>query len=377
MMDYKARLQVGLLVTAIITPLLLSNIMPPLFAGVVVLVAGVALTYFWALDYVKESKIQDMSMMVKALESLSQVQDEREVLSLFIIWAKKLTNTKEHYLWVKNEEVTAEWQAFMEKHSGTLKPCLVNDKLPSSFSAGLFIPVIVQGELAASAVLVASEMAEIPPIKVKLIQPLLAVVIARLGDMARQGGEQSLKQELLQTVIRATEGYNPLMVGHSSRVAKIALPIGKCLGLNKQELKDLEYGAILHDIGQMGVIYDGIMDAKMHPELGAAWLPVGDELAEIKAAILYHHEHYDTSGYPEGLGYTDIPLTARIIAVADTYDAVTSLADDEARLNHGQALAFIKKGIGTFFDPLVVVALEEVENEVSQSLKEYSEKTDN
>ena len=103
-----------------------------------------------------------------------------------------------------------------------------------------------------------------------------------------------------------------------------------------------------------------------HASLGQLLIPVTPSLAAIKSAIYHHHERYDGSGYPLGLKHTDIPLAARIIAVADMYDALTALAPDEDRCEHHQALQIIKKAIGTQFDPLVVVAFEEVAWQLEQ-----------
>ena len=123
----------------------------------------------------------------------------------------------------------------------------------------------------------------------------------------------------------------------------------------------------MHDIGQTAVLYHGLnsavegekADYTDHPVLGAHLLPDTEEYRGIREAILYHHEHYDGSGYPEGLAYTDIPLAARIIAIADIYDTLTNLANEDERLSPEEAWNFVKRGVGTYFDPLVVVAWEE------------------
>jgi len=94
-------------------------------------------------------------------------------------------------------------------------------------------------------------------------------------------------------------------------------------------------------------------------------IPAVGIFEQVREAVEYHHERYDGSGYPLGLSQTDIPFLARIIAVADVYDAVTRLCSEEERLDHQTALGVIKKATGTIFDPLVVVALEEVANEVA------------
>jgi HD-GYP domain-containing protein (c-di-GMP phosphodiesterase class II) len=92
---------------------------------------------------------------------------------------------------------------------------------------------------------------------------------------------------------------------------------------------------------------------------GAIYVFQKERLALLKG-ILYHHERYNGTGGPEGLAAMDIPFIARIIAVADIYDALTSLCPDEERLSPASALQVIKKSSGSMLDPLVVVALDEI-----------------
>ncbi len=383
-MDYKVRLKIGLLLTAMITPLLLSNIMPPLLGALIFLLAGISLSYFVAADYVKERKIRDMAVMIKAMESFDQKMKKNEILSLLEIWIPRLISCDEYYLWVKDQEPADKWQNLIAMYREEPEPQLLKTDLPEGLAVGLFIPVVVKADTIAVLLAADREAEKLRPVHIKLIQPLLNTAKSILENIAEQEAEQAFTRELFLAVLRAGEGFNPAMVGHSARVAKIALLIGSRLGLNEIELSKLEYGAFLHDIGQSAVLYHGLnpgyegekIDHTTHPILGASLIPAGEQYLEIKQAVLYHHEHYDGSGYPEKLAYTDIPLVARIIAVADTYDALTYLASDEEQVSHEEALAFIKKALGTWFDPLVVVALEEVEREVATFLKEDKENAD-
>ncbi|BBB32456.1 metal dependent phosphohydrolase [Thermotomaculum hydrothermale] len=123
--------------------------------------------------------------------------------------------------------------------------------------------------------------------------------------------------------------------GHSERVTKISVIIGKYLGLNAIELERIKVAGLLHDIGKIGIDdkilrKPGILTAeefeemKKHPVIGYNILAPIKELKEINKGVKYHHEKWDGSGYPEGLKGEQIPLIARIIAVADTFDAMTS-----------------------------------------------------
>lgn len=384
-MAYKMRLKIGLLITAIITALLVGDILPPLLAAIIFLLVGISLAYLLASDEVKEEKIKQMSVMIKAIESINLSTDKQEMMQLLELWAKRLVSCGEYYLWIRDEGEPKKFKEMIKAHSRLKEPQLIDNKNSTpGFSTILFIPVVINNVLEAILILADNDSKKLQPFHIKLLDPLVKAVVGNIENNMAKDRETASVKELLLTAIKAGEGYNPAMVGHALRVAEVALIIGKRLGLNMDELRDLEYAAYLHDLGQSAVIYHGLnaeleeerIEHTYHPILGAKLIPHEDRFLEIKNAVLYHHEHYDGTGYPEGLKYTDIPLMARIIAVADTYDALTSLASEEERLDHEKALVFIKRGLGSWFDPLVVVAFEEVEKEVEGLLKKKMKNTD-
>lgn len=146
---------------------------------------------------------------------------------------------------------------------------------------------------------------------------------------------QQFLLNLMKSFVRAIEEKDAYTHGHSERVNLNALKIGKALGLTDQELTSLNFVSILHDIGKIGVSeeilikpgkltrdeYDQI---KKHPQKGCNILEPIKQLKDCLPDILYHHERIDGKGYPEGLSGEEIPRFARIIAIADTYDAMTS-----------------------------------------------------
>lgn len=155
--------------------------------------------------------------------------------------------------------------------------------------------------------------------------------------------------------------------GHSERVTTYALGIGKEMGLPENELKDLELAGLLHDIGKIGT-YEAVLDkagkltpeefeiVKKHPVRGAEVLEPIKQMKDIIPGVLHHHERYDGTGYPDGLKAEKIPLMARILAVADTFDAMK--ADRPYRT--GRTMEFIieefKRCSGTQFDPKIIDA---------------------
>jgi len=167
----------------------------------------------------------------------------------------------------------------------------------------------------------------------------------------------------------AIEKRDPYTGGHTKRVMEYSLLIGQAMGLDKRELERLKLAAVLHDIGKIG-IRDAILlkEAKLtdeeyrtimnHTIYGAEILSHIKQLKDIIPGVKYHHEKYNGTGYPEGLKGEEIPLIARIIAVADTYDAMTTDRPYRKGLSPEVALEEIRKHAGTQFDPKVVEAFE-------------------
>ncbi|MEO0185299.1 MAG: HD domain-containing phosphohydrolase [candidate division WOR-3 bacterium] len=168
----------------------------------------------------------------------------------------------------------------------------------------------------------------------------------------------------IRAIVEAIDAKDPYTKGHSARVVEYALLIGEGMELDKDVLKDLELSAVLHDVGKIG-IPDKILSKpglltdeeyaymKRHPELGAAIVEPIRKLKKLVPDILHHHEKYDGRGYPMGLKGNQIPLGARIIAIADSFDAMTSDRPYRPRREINVALKEIKDNKGTQFDPEV------------------------
>lgn len=179
-----------------------------------------------------------------------------------------------------------------------------------------------------------------------------------------------LKETFFQTsfaLAEAVEKRDPYTGGHVKRVTEYCLAIAQELGLNKEEKENLELSAILHDIGKIG-IDDSILRKpapldekeieimKKHPQIGLEILSKVKHLSDIVTGTFSHHEKYDGTGYPQGLKGDEIPLIGRIIAVCDTFDAMTSNRPYRRGLDDNIAIEEIKKYRGIQFDPLVVDA---------------------
>jgi HD-GYP domain-containing protein (c-di-GMP phosphodiesterase class II) len=175
----------------------------------------------------------------------------------------------------------------------------------------------------------------------------------------------------IRMLAAAIDEKDPYTRGHSDRVARYSLFIGRQLSLSAEDLDRLRIAALLHDVGKIGVD-DRVLKKpgsltpeeyeimKQHPTKGANIMRPVSQLKEMLPGIELHHEHVDGQGYPHGLKGQDIPLMARIIAVADTLDAMTTHRPYQTAMELDEALAFIRKKSGTKFDVAVVDALERV-----------------
>jgi len=156
--------------------------------------------------------------------------------------------------------------------------------------------------------------------------------------------------------------------GHDRRVAQLAAEIGKALGMARDEQEVLGRAGLLHDIGKLGIPVqilgktgpltdDEWAVMRTHPELGLTILGATGRFTREMLAVLYHHERMDGAGYPHGLTADEIPIEARIVAVADTFDVLTSDRPYRRAFSYPEAVARVRLEAGSHLDPAVVDAL--------------------
>ncbi|MCK4411942.1 MAG: HD domain-containing protein [Candidatus Eisenbacteria sp.] len=169
----------------------------------------------------------------------------------------------------------------------------------------------------------------------------------------------------VRSLVAAIDAKDEYTRGHSERVYHTSLAIGERLGLPETELRDLSWAALLHDIGKIAIrgdilnkpsrLTDGEFQAvRTHPERGCRVLEPIPQLRASWPGIRHHHERHDGKGYPDGLHGDEIPLLARIIAVADAYDAMISTRAYRHAQSSRTAREQINRGAGTQFDPRIV-----------------------
>ena len=166
----------------------------------------------------------------------------------------------------------------------------------------------------------------------------------------------------IQTLRYTVEAKDPYTRGHSDRVSLYSVLIGKYLGLSEKDLKTLEIGGLFHDIGKIGVpdailrketklTDDEYSEIKNHPAIGAHILSSAEIFKDIIPIVKHHHEKYDGNGYPGRLKGEEIPYLARIAAIADTFDAMTSKRTYRDALPLETVIAEFERCRGTQFDP--------------------------
>ncbi|MCR5670519.1 MAG: HD-GYP domain-containing protein [Butyrivibrio sp.] len=188
--------------------------------------------------------------------------------------------------------------------------------------------------------------------------------------------------EALANAIDAKDKYTH---GHSTRVAEYSMKIAKIAGKNDEECEEIYFAALLHDVGKIGIndqiiTKEGTLtkeefdEIKKHPVIGSQILSSISQSPYLSIGANYHHERYDGKGYPSGLKGEDIPEIARIIAVADAYDAMTSKRSYREPIAQMQVREELVKGIGTQFDPKFgEIMLGLMDGDVEYRLKENEE----
>ncbi len=171
--------------------------------------------------------------------------------------------------------------------------------------------------------------------------------------------------QLAAALVESTEAKDPYTRGHSERVNLLAMAIAREIGLSDDELETLHWGSLLHDVGKIGIpdailckpgglTEDEQIFIQVHPQRSCDILQHIEHLKDAMPGVLHHHEMFDGKGYPDRLIGEAIPLHARIIAVADTYDSITSTRAYRSARSHEQALEEIARVAGTQLDPALV-----------------------
>jgi putative nucleotidyltransferase with HDIG domain len=169
----------------------------------------------------------------------------------------------------------------------------------------------------------------------------------------------------IYALVSAVEARDPYIYGHSRKVSTYAGALAEAIGLSPDEISKVNTAGLLHDIGKIG-IPDNVLNKKKklngenweaiktHPRLGANIIGNIPHLVPCVSSILHHHERWDGSGYPDGLKGEEIPIGARILAVADSFEAMTSARPYRRALSREEVVKELRQGAGIQFDPYLV-----------------------
>jgi putative two-component system response regulator len=198
-------------------------------------------------------------------------------------------------------------------------------------------------------------------------QELEARIRALLRNKRRNDQLLEPAEAVIFALARAVEAKDSYTEGHLQRLANYAVAIGQRLALSDDEMTALRYGALLHDVGKVGV--DELIIRKGGPLTTAEYRVmqqhtlIGERIVQplrmstaVGPIVRYHHERWDGRGYPDGLARESIPLCARIVAVADAFDAMTTLRPYNRVLSDEEAAERLRAGAGVYWDPSVVAA---------------------
>jgi diguanylate cyclase (GGDEF)-like protein len=231
----------------------------------------------------------------------------------------------------------------------------------------LAVPLIIAGRAWGAIACRAGER-ELDQLDAELVSAIADHLSAaiRTDDLYEQLTQSMIgTAEALAAAMEAKDSYT---ANHASSIAELAVEVGRELELPESAIEDLRYGGIFHDIGKIAVP-DAIINKpgpltdeefeviKEHPAAGAEILAPVPFLYGVRTIVRHAHEHWDGSGYPDGLAGAQIPLGARVVLAVDAYHAMTSDRPYRSRMTHDEAYAELRSGAGTQFDPEVVDAV--------------------
>ena len=232
----------------------------------------------------------------------------------------------------------------------------------------LVLRLVVQGEALGAVAIARQADRGFSEEEVRRAEHLADQAAVALNDLKLRGELEEMSWEALRALANAIDAKSAWTAGHSERVTDLALEVGRELELSDKEMDVLHRGGLLHDLGKIGVSlrvldHPGKLDQEMrkeieaHPVIGARILEPIRAFQPMLPIVLYHHERWDGQGYPEGLKGLEIPRLARLVAVADVYDAMVSARPYRGAMDPQSVLEEIRSCSGTQFDPEMVVAL--------------------
>jgi len=241
-------------------------------------------------------------------------------------------------------------------------PIFINKRYYQIVTAGFFIKYLLVGLLLQTTVVLL-------PMALTLVFALVAfIILHRFIGYIDAMNNSYFKQfgGVVKSIVSTLELKDPYTRGHSERVAEYAVILAESLNIyGEDDLKLIYYACLLHDVGKVHIpdriltkpsklTEEEFIIVKQHPIVGANAIKDLEGMELCLDIVLYHHERWDGKGYPEGLSGMQIPLTARIASIADSFDAMTSHRSYRTAMSADEAYKQIIQGVGTQFDPALV-----------------------
>ncbi|OGW06390.1 MAG: hypothetical protein A2Z59_11145 [Nitrospinae bacterium RIFCSPLOWO2_02_39_17] len=237
--------------------------------------------------------------------------------------------------------------------------------LNEGFLSHIRIPLVAKNEIVGVLNLGSKRPSAFTPEDLSTLEKLAYQIGVALENSRLITDLEGLFIGTVKSLSSAIDAKSKWTAGHSERVTKFAIKIGKGIGFSEKELRDLELSGLLHDVGKIGT-YESILDKagkltdeeyaiiKRHPGKGAEILLAIKQMKDIIPGVKYHHEFYNGKGYPDGLKGENIPLTARILCVADSVDAMSADRPYRKGRPMDEIIAELKRCSGSQFDPKIV-----------------------
>lgn len=321
-----------------------------------------------------DSVVSIVSSMFKSDYLILSLRDyNRKGFEIVSIYHDSGKDIPKEYSFIEDAELGDEFVASVDRFSQTDR--LSHNQIPETLrehihiEIGTFLnmPIFISEEYLGSLAIIRKESRLFTPLEVDTIKMISDQVGVAIQNVKQFEEKEQILLGIMLALSRAIDAKSQWTLGHSERVTRLADETGKAMNLPEEELNGLRAAALLHDIGKIAVP-ESILDKKsklteeefesikQHPETGAAIVTDIPSYEKIRDAILSHHERFDGSGYPSGNAGREIPLSGRILAIADVYDALTADRPYRKGIAPEEAAAFIKKNSGTMFDPEVAEA---------------------
>lgn len=320
---------------------------------------------------------EQMGIIYEITKNLSDVQQESEMLDLFISTLRRSFIHRE--VFYTQQKTSGEWfnpdrnlfisPWFSDLLDRTLDRTSVlvesppPDAMKGNIAEVMVGPIIAGSKLVCMLVLLRSDDSyEFHSSEMLLVDSLTSFCgdLMQNLQLVREMREMSIS--MVRSLVNAVDQKDEYTCGHSLRVAYYATLLGKEVNLNEVELQMLQWSALLHDVGKIGIRDDVLKKKgkltkeefdhiKEHPVRSHKVVQEVTQLADALDGILYHHEHFDGTGYPSGLKGNQIPRQARIIQIADVFDALTSSRSYRSAYNWRDALNVLSEEAGKTVDP--------------------------